>query len=149
MSKTLSKSRTAFAGFVVVLQLFLLPATHVLHLGCQHSDDDASIATVSVFDALENAWERCWSSHCCDHCAKPAAVADDQPTDSSPIHPPHDEDSCPVCHAAFAARIATTAAVDLSTAQPVCEFPAVDSHAVYSTSRYCVLSRGPPTAPLG
>ena len=149
MSKTLSQFRTAFVGFIALLQLLLLPATQMLHLGCQHSSDHGPTATVSVFDAVEAAWTWYDSSHCCDHCSKAAKVADNQPTDSGPAHPPHDEDSCPVCQAVFAARTATTAAVDLTATVPVCEFVAEDLQAVYSTPRYCVLSRGPPAASWG
>ena len=146
MSKTLLQLRTAFVGFIVLLRLFLLPATHLLHLGCQHSHDHGPIAAFSVFDAVEAALNWCSSSHSCDHCSKTARAADDHPTDSPPVHPQHDEDSCAVCQAVFAARIATAAAVDLTTTEPVAEFRTENSRVPDSTPRYCLLSRGPPTA---
>lgn len=146
MSKTLLQLRTAFVVLLASLQLFLLPATHVLHLGCQHSHDHGPTAAFSVFDAVEAAWTWCSSSHSCDHCSKTARAADDHPTDSPPVHPPHDEDSCPLCQAVFAARTATTAAVDLTITEPVSEFLAENSQVPDSTPRHCLLSRGPPTA---
>ena len=149
MSKTLLQLKTVFIGFIALLQLSLLPATQLLHLGCQHPADRGPTATVSVFDAVETA--RTWYSlsHCCDHCSKTAEASDSRPTDSAPVDPPHDEDSCPVCHAVFAARMATTAEVDLTTTEPVPEFVAENSQGIYSTPRYSVLSRGPPTAVMG
>ncbi|MFY9256979.1 MAG: hypothetical protein WAO83_26235 [Fuerstiella sp.] len=149
MSKTLYQFRTAFVGFIVLLQLILLPATHVLHLGCQHAHGDGLANTVSVFDSVEGMWAWCWSSHCCDHCSATAKSVDDQPAGSGPIQPAHDENSCPVCQAVFAARIATVATVDLATTEPVCEFVADDSQAAYSTPLCDVLSRGPPSAVVG
>ena len=147
MSKTLSQSRTVFVGLIALLQLFLLPATQVLHVGCRHLHDDKPAA--AVFNAVETAWKWCSSSHCCDHCSRQAVATDDQQTNSAPVHPPHDEDSCPVCQAVSAARIATASAVDLVSTEPVCEVLSVDSPAVDSTPRYRVLSRGPPVASLG
>ncbi|MEZ6130084.1 MAG: hypothetical protein R3C59_15475 [Planctomycetaceae bacterium] len=145
MSKAFLQFRTAFAGILVLLQLFLLPATHMLHLGCQHPHGDGRCSSTS---GSEVAASTCARSHCCRHCstaARPAEAADDQPTDSAPVHPPHDEDSCAVCQVAFAARIATAAMVDLTTTEPVCEFVPQSSQSVDPTPRYCVLSRGPPT----
>ena len=145
MSKTLSQFRMAFVGLIALLQLILLPATHVLHLGCQHSHDDAH-----TFNASSEAADRsCVSSHCCGHCSQRTAATDADPAGSAPVHPPHDEDSCPVCQIVFAARIATAAPVDLTTVEPVCEFLSADSPIIYSTPRYSVLSRGPPTASWG
>lgn len=153
MSKSLSKFRTAFVGVVVALQLLLLPATNVLHLGCQHSHEHGPITSVtaSIEGVVENVWGWCWPSHCCDHCSERTAVADrhsEHSPPSQPLHLPHDEDSCPICQAVFAARIATTAVVNLATTEPVAELVAVDSHAVYPIPRHCVLSRGPPTGSL-
>ena len=145
MSKTLLQFRTAFVGFLVLLQLFLLPATEVLHLGCQHKHDHGSAAVVSDLKSVEAARNNCSSSHRCDHCSK----TDDHPNDSIPAHESHDEDSCPVCQAAFAARIATTTNSSLTTSDRVCKFVIADAAAVFSTPRYCVLSRGPPAAFLG
>ncbi|MEQ9406534.1 MAG: hypothetical protein RIK87_02365 [Fuerstiella sp.] len=149
MSKACLKIRRAFVGFLVLLQLFLLPATQVLHLGCQHAHDHGPAATSSAPAGGEATSTYCLSSHCCHHCAKNARAADGQPTDSTPVHPSHDEDSCAVCQAAFAARVATVSVFALTTIEPVCEFLTMDSQTVYPTPRYCVLSRGPPTASLG
>jgi hypothetical protein len=146
MSKTPLQLRTAFVGFLALLQLFLLPATHVLHLGCQHSHDDGEIGSSSEIEAAEGT---CVSSYCCGHCSHRAAGTNTAPTGSDPFDPPHDEDSCHVCQTVFAAQIAAAAPADLTTVEPACEYLTVNSQTVYSIPRYCVLSRGPPTALLG
>ena len=149
MSKALLQFRTAFIGLVVLLQVFLLPATHVLHPGCQHSSDHRPAATVSVFDAVEAAWIWCSSSHCCEHCSKTSAKSQDSPTDSDHGRAPHDEHSCPVCQAVFAPRIASTAIAEIADCQPVCEFLCPETPVVDSIPRYSVLSRGPPMSSVG
>ena len=146
MSKAFLNFQAAFVGFIAVLQLALLPATYVLHVGCGYAHGNRPSTSAS---AAQIAFGWFASSHCCDHCSQRSNVADDQPTDSDPVHPPHDEDSCPVCQAAFAARMATVATVDLNTTNPVCDCITGNSQAVNSTPRYSVLSRGPPTASFG
>lgn len=149
MSKTLSYFRTAFVGLTALLQLILLPATEVLHLGCQHDHGQGSASTVSFGDAVETTRKSCSSSHCCSRCSDAARVAGDEPIDSAPVQSPHDKDSCPLCQAVFAARIAKVAPVNLTTTEPICEFVAEVSQTPCSTPRFCVLSRGPPTALMG
>ncbi|MCA9049065.1 MAG: hypothetical protein KDA89_10085 [Planctomycetaceae bacterium] len=149
MSKALLQFRTAFIGLVVLLQLFLLPATHVLHLGCQHPSDHRPAATVSVFDAVEAAWNWCSSSHCCDHCSKTSAKSQDSPTDSGQRRAPHDEHSCPVCQAVCAPRIASTVVAEIPYRESVCEFLYPETPVVDSIPRYSVLSRGPPVSSAG
>ena len=123
MSKAYSKFRTAFVGFVVALQIFLLPATHVLHLGCQHPTGHVHASDSSVFDSLEDAWAWCFRSRCCDHdCGRGEKLIlvsgeprdSDAPQQQHPAEPAHDENSCPVCQAVFAARIAATVPVAVS-----------------------------------
>ncbi len=156
MSNAYSKFRTAFVGFVVALQIFLLPATHVLHLGCQHPTGHVHLSgasSTSVFDSLVDAWAWCWNSHCCDHdCGrgeKPVLVAGeprnpDSPQEQHPAEPAHDENSCPVCQAVFAARIAATVPVAVFVTQPLCECLAEQPPFFCETPRFGVLSRGPP-----
>lgn len=145
MSKSFKQFRMAVAGLIALLQLILLPATHVLHLGCQHSHSDGQIASTSDPEAAEGT---CASFHCCSHCSHRAAD-NNPPAGSGPIEPPHDEDSCQVCQTVFAAQVATTAPVDLTTVERVFEYLTLDSQTVYSTPRYSVLSRGPPASLLG
>jgi len=141
----LSKSRSAFITFLALLQVALLPATQVLHVACQHSHDNGSVAIVSVCDAINAGWSWCTSSRCCGHGSKCATAGNDQSSDSGPVNPSHDEDSCPVCQAVLAAGIATTTTAELTETEPFGALMVVDSFTFYSTPRYGVLSRGPPT----
>jgi len=151
MSKAFSQFRTAFVGFVALLQLVLLPATHVLHLGCQHPHGHVHTSDSSVFDTLEDVWGWCRKSHCCDHCqtsARDSDAARNAPN-QRPAEQPHDEDSCPVCQAVFAARIGTTAPVAVLQTQPIRECLAEYSPSFRETPRFSVLSRGPPLLGVG
>jgi len=49
-----------------------------------------------------------------------------------------------VCQAVFAARMANMSNIEVKIIEPFCEFLCLDLHSIYSTPRYCVLSRGSP-----
>lgn len=153
MFKNTRRFPTAFIGFLMLLQLVLLPATHLLHFGCQHSHDAPEAGFRTVFGAIESAWKNCDWFSCCDHCSpdlddqpRDLGLGASDPRDPDPLQAPHDERSCAVCQAIFAARIATTSPCELLAVEPVCEVAAIDSHSADSHAFYCVLSRGPPTA---
>ena len=149
MSKTLSPIRLAFVSFLVFLQLFLLPAVQLLHVGCGHDHAHHSATTSDVSDSVEAAWGWCSTWHCCQHCSAQQRSSEQkhtegQPCDSGPVHPPHDDSSCAICKVVFAARMNPPAAIHLLTTEPLCESVIIDSRSADVTPRHCVLSRGPP-----
>lgn len=145
MSKTFCEPRVVLVSVLLLLQLILLPATQLLHLGCQHSHGEHQVD--SDFNLAKAARNFRASTHCCSHCSH--GTRDDQPGDSDPLQPPHDEDNCALCQIVLAARMMTAATVSVASAEPVCEFTFMESQPVDSTPRYCVLSRGPPASLLG
>ncbi|MEP3481291.1 MAG: hypothetical protein ABJZ55_18770 [Fuerstiella sp.] len=156
MSKKFRQFQTASVGFLVLLQLVLLPASEVLHLGCQHSHDEPAADFSTIFDVIETAWNACARTSCCNHDARcvdahcvDAHSVDGQPSDPDPVRLPHDESSCAVCQAIFADRIPTTSPGILPTVESVCEVTVFDSHSACSAHCYCRFSRGPPAAVQG
>ena len=152
MSKTFLNIRTFVGYFVALLQIFLLPAAHVFHLGCQH--EHVHSAHPSVFETFEDVWVSCWSSHSCDHGAESVACknVDEQSSGEPrrcPVEAPHDEDSCPVCQAVIASQIAPAGTVDLLFFQPTCEYLVAYSPIPREFPRHVVLSRGPPRMARG
>ena len=122
--------RRIVALSVVLLQLAVVPLTHELHVACHNA-------------ASENG-ESCAAIHACSclyHAARDDAQ-DDQP--ASP--PPHDDDSCPVCQAAFALSLASFETPELQELGTVSLLPAADFVAPQAAPRYRSLSRGPPAA---
>ena len=149
MPKIFSPIRLAFVSFLVLLQLFLLPAVQLLHVGCGHDHAQHSAIQADVAESEEAAWDSCLTSHCCQHCSTKHHLGErqhteDQPCHSGPVHPPHDDSSCAICKVVFAARIGPAAAVHLLTTEPLRESITIDSRSADVTPRYCVFSRGPP-----
>jgi hypothetical protein len=137
---------------LVIIQLVIIPATHLLHVGCEHlGSEHLGSADPAIFDsavhAVETVWGWCWPSHCCDHCEPPSVITDgrtDGPQPIQPIHPPHDENTCPVCLVAFAARLSTTAPMPALTNERMATLVVREPNFEKPTPRYTVLSRGPP-----
>lgn len=154
MPKTFLNIRTFVSCFVALLQIFLLPVTHVFHLGCQH-EHVHSFHHV-VFETLEDLGGSCRSSHNCDHGAGEKSVAcknvDEQSSGEprrSPVEAPHNEDSCQVCQAVFASQIPPSGTVDLLLFRPTSESLVVCSPILPEFPRNVVLSRGPPRMSRG
>lgn len=143
MSKFRSHIQTTSIGFVALLQLLLLPATHVLHLGCEHPEGHGAAHSSTLEDVI--SW--CWSSSCCDHCEHSDETSSDPANpsnDHSSSDHQHDQHSCPVCHAAFAARLATTAPLAVPVSQLTTQYVSSYSESPQNVSRFDVQSRGPP-----
>ena len=144
-----SLRRTGGVMVLVIIQLVIIPATQLLHVGCEHSRDFDSTAADSARHAFETVWSWFWSSRCCDHCAERSDTKEGRttpPQSERPAQPPHDENTCPVCLVAFAARLTTTAPLAVSASERIAELVVVNVNVVKPTPRYSVLSRGPPPA---
>jgi hypothetical protein len=122
--------RTALIGCFALLQVALLPATYVVHIGCDHDH--------LVVEPSESCHHH-GHSHCDQH------ATDDSKQDDTPVHH-HDSDKCLVCQVAFAAQLAGVDAPDLSTSDLT---EAADASAVTfpcADVRYAMPVRGPPAA---
>lgn len=154
MPKALLNIRTFVGCFVALLQIFLLPATQVLHLSCQH--EHVPPADSSVFETLEDVWASCWSSHCCDHGDDSGSIVrknvdgqNPREPERSPVETPHEEDSCPVCQTVLASQIGPSGPVDLLFSRATCECLVAYSPIPREFPRRVVLDRGPPLTARG
>ena len=137
---------------LVIIQLVIIPATQLLHVGCEHSRGADPAISDSALHAVDAVRSWCLSPRCCDHCERASVITDgrtDMPPPNKPIHQPHDENTCPVCLLAFAARLTTTAPLDVSASERIAELVVVNVSVVKPTPRYSVLSRGPPPTSCG
>ena len=124
--------------FLTLLQLLVVPATHLLHVNCgcesPTENHDRSVA-VSVSKWLSHAW----TCSCPVHTTSPR---EDRPAPAEP----HDSDSCAVCRAAFATTtVSVCLTIPSSTTgwQPIALLSATPPD-IAPGFRY--LSRGPPSA---
>lgn len=150
MPKTFLNIRTFVSCFVALLQIFLLPVTHVFHLGCQHEH------VHSLHHVVEDLGGSCRSSHNCDHGTGEKSVAcknvDEQSSGKpkhGPVETPHNEDSCQVCQAVFASQILPAGTVDLLLFRPASESLVVCSPIPPQFPSDVVSSRGPPRMSWG
>lgn len=142
---TRSLCRTCGVIALVIIQLIIIPATQLLHVGCEHSPAVAAQVPSFGYRAFETVWNWCSTSHCCHDCAEQSVTDDDQqPPQDTPAGPPHDEKTCAVCQAAFAARMTTKAPVALATSERIAALIVREPNFEKLTPRYRVLSRGPP-----
>lgn len=130
-AKTQNSQRIA-TFLVALLQLAILPATHLLHIGCgcAHSSE--------VHDGAKS----CPFGHCCS-CGHHSA---DRGTEQDSPSEPHDSDSCAVCKAAFAV---TTVEFDLPPLLFLAETGRLQCPSCIApelSAPYRLLSRGPPAA---
>ena len=140
MSKTRHNFRRVFTCFVALLQLAVLPATYVLHVGCEHSHSDGDHDQGLITGVVS-----CFSGHHCS-CShhSPAHKADDEsPTPGEP----HDSDSCRICQAAFATSAADFFAPQLTAIGTISVLPRPKINIPASAPRYRSNSRGPPPDP--
>lgn len=162
MSKSFQKLVRLVAPCVVLLQLVLLPATSVLHLGCgQDCDCSSAVAEGREAGAAHSAEGT--SAATCPHCrfrqahAKSTASlahrrqsdgrsSGDAPLDESDPadSKPHDSHNCRICQVAFA--LATADAFEVCV--PVCDFTDAlrcrTESAPELTALYRCPGRGPP-----
>jgi len=122
--------RTAFIGCFALLQVALLPATYVVHIGCDHHH---SVAPHSA------SCHHHGHSHC-DHRA-----TDNSKQNDAPDHK-HDSDECPVCQVAFAAQMAEANTPELHVSDLTEAAEAVAVTLPCADARYAMPVRGPPTA---
>lgn len=149
-----SLCRTSGVIVLVIIQLIIIPATQLLHVGCEHSAVVAPKVRSSAYHAVETVWNWCSSSHCCHHCVEQPGTKDErtaapQPLQDRPVQPPHDEKTCAVCQAAFAARVTTAAPVPRLTNERIAALVIQGPNFEKPTPRYRVLSRGPPPSLCG
>jgi len=136
MSKTHHKFRRAFAFCVALLQLVTLPATYCLHVGCEHSHDDAHGS--GIISVLATCFP---GGHCnCSHHTPHERSGSESPSPEEP----HDSDSCPVCQAAFATSAADFFAPRLTAFTTVSVLSEPEMSVPVSAPRYSSKSRGPP-----
>ncbi|MEZ6129784.1 MAG: hypothetical protein R3C59_13960 [Planctomycetaceae bacterium] len=154
---THSPCRSGGVIALVIIQLVILPATQLLHVGCEHPLDVHSSVANSTDHTVETIWSWCWSAHCCDHCQQSSVTGDELTVDGraavpkprQPVHPPHDENTCPVCLVAFAARLTTAATTPTLTDERIAAIAVRNPIFEKPTPRYSVLSRGPPAERTG
>ena len=140
-----------FLGVIalVMMHLIIAPVTQLLHIGCMHTND-AMLGRSTAADSIAGTTVN-WchaSHHDCNQCSARTLARSHQassPTQNQPVHPPHKDDSCPVCQAAFAARIKTTAPTATTLEELIDETFAGVANSVMLVPRDRVLNRGPPT----
>lgn len=143
-----SRYRFCSAIGLVLVQLVIAPATQLLHVGCEHTND-ATPGSSNLTDGLVRTIDRTFHTrhHSCEHCSErtfsPVDHATD-PTQNAPAHPPHKDDSCPICQAAFAARITTKAPAATTAQKLIVQLVAEETNSVMLVPRDRVLNRGPP-----
>jgi hypothetical protein len=133
MSTTILPTRTAFAVGVALLQLWLLPASQLLHVGCNHEHP----ATGMQEAAADSHWDSYLSHQYHEH--SPCAPESDKRTER-----PHDAQDCLVCQVILAARIDGLHFLELPSIALETHFTIVCAPEVCQTHRYCPPGRGPP-----
>ncbi len=149
-----SLQRTHFVVALVMTQLLIVPATQLLHVGCDHLTHTER-HTSSVWSAVYDQVRKVWQGSCCEcrhpstGCSEPASTLTAEIADSPkpiPGHPKqqHDSDNCHICRAVFADRLPVAIVGSFwlpdSTAQ---DRPLVVEYVSLQTE-YRLLSRGPP-----
>ena len=147
MSKKSAKTRIAFFSGLALLQLILLPANQLLHVGCDHSHaggaaDSGTHASCPPASAVSATTSLC---HCkCHHSHAPANSSRSGDSSEGDRETPHDSGNCPLCQVVLAARIATlhVVQVPVSARQVPCSAPVAPLPV--EEPIYRCLSRGPP-----
>jgi|GEM_PF-2911838 len=124
--------RLAFTAGVVCLQLFLLPASQLLHVTCDHSQSHEATHQ-------ESAHRHC-SHHHHNH-----SSSDHQIPDSDPgTQIPHDSGDCAICQVILAARVDELHEVQVPASDLIVDAVGAYLIEVPPTSVPALLSRGPP-----
>ena len=129
MSMLSPKIQSALATCVALLQLSVLPATYVLHLGCQHHCSHPGGASA------------------CGHGSSCPFHRHRQESNESPRHEGgshHDSDQCGICQAAFAWTITTPQVAELVCVGTTEILSQSSSVKCESADRYRQPDRGPP-----
>lgn len=130
MTRTIIAIRSALIGCFALLQVALLPATYVVHLGCEHDH--------SVVEQLSHCHHH-GHRHCDQH------ATDDTKQEDAPSHK-HDSDECPICQIAFASQLADGDTPELVTSDLTEAARALAVTIPCAAARYAMPVRGPPAA---
>lgn len=133
MSKMNRTIRLAFIAGVVSLQVFLLPATQLLHVTCDHSHHSAGSTTQAKPEHV----------HCCHHHRHDSHDSEREEGDRNP-HFPHDSGSCSICQVVLAARIGELYDVQIPTSDLIYDWTAPDRSDPARALAYALPVRGPP-----
>ena len=127
MSMLSQKTRIAAATCLALVQLSVLPATYVLHIGCDDPHCSHTAGTVE-----------CGHGHSCPFHHHHSD--EEKPKKSS--H--HDSDQCRVCQVAFASTIASPEVAEISCSGTVAVLSHGNAVEFDSAQPYCHPGRGPP-----
>ncbi len=135
MSKFSSPIRTAFTCGAIVLQLALLPLTHVVHTGCSQSGHGTAVS-VRTFPTLSVP------AHRCKHASEGHTHRSDS-QDSPPVAP-HDSEDCAVCQVVLAARIGSLHTAEVQSDDVLTVSCSLQAPEVCKAPCYRAPGRGPP-----
>ena len=135
MSKFSSPIRTAVTCVVIVLQLALLPLTHVLHTGCSQSGHGTAVSG-STFPTLSVPVHRCKHSS--------GGHKHGSNSQDSPPVAPHDSEDCAVCQVVLAARIGNLHTAEVQSDDVLAVSCPLQAPEVCEALGYRASGRGPP-----
>ena len=142
MSRKMRSIRLAFTAGVVLLQLFMLPAAQLLHIGCDHTHPAGTCETPAEAASQVHRGH----AHCCHHGHSHHSHGQKSSQGEPEQAPtaPHDSDSCPICQVVLAARIGELYSVQVPFSDLVvaCSSPCVPD--VHHVPEYRLSGRGPP-----
>lgn len=135
MSKKSDNLMRSFACFVALVQLCAAPATHSLHVGCDHSTHDRHEAlSISVVASCFSASSCSCAHHGPEHSSDKSSESDQ----------PHDQHSCGICRVAFATFTFDFYQPLLTEIGTISALSEVDVAVPELAPAYCRKSRGPP-----
>ncbi len=140
MSIRMRSIRLAFTAGVALLQLFLLPASQLLHVGCNHSHDLSVCETPTSAPPVDHHSH----AHCSHHGHRHSGQDDSHHDSEHAPTAPHDSDNCPICQVVLAARIGELDAVYVPSSQLEVACSPCSAPDVQCAPQYSLLSRGPP-----
>ena len=132
MFTTILPTRTAFTVGMALLQLCLVPASQLLHVGCNHERSATGMQEAATHSHQDS---------CCSHHQEhpPCASESDKLAER-----PHDAEDCLVCQVILAARIDGLHFAELPSIALETHFTIACAPEVCQTHRYCPPGRGPP-----
>ncbi len=131
--------RLAFTASVVCLQLFLLPASQLLHVACDHTHHSAGSASHPNGERHHQTEH----AHCSHHHHEHGAPANNQERDQN-SHFPHDSGSCAICQIILAAQIDELHEVQLPSGDLILRWVPRHQSSPAPTLAYALPVRGPP-----
>ena len=127
------KIRIAFAACLAMVQLTVLPATYVLHIGCEHAHCSHS----------DGAYE-CVHGHCCPFHQHEHRQHGDRDESNAPEEGRHDSDECRICRAAFAVFATDSFSPRLTVTGTVTVLAEIKIATPATAPRHRVKGRAPP-----